>query len=128
VHAGFVALRFGWATGADAFGRFEFLCRHSGLRSDLTERAHTAGLRFRVYAAEPWPEGSRLVFESPDDLRGSLDQVRRNGVWWELGRRFDFPEARELLCSAAFGDEAARVFAELLPLYDRVVGAHSSKD
>jgi hypothetical protein len=128
VHAGYVALRLGWDTGADAFGRFEFLCRHSGMRSELAELALAADLRFRVYAAEPWPEGSRLVFETADDLVGSMDQVRRNGVWWELGRRYDLPETRELLCSAEFGNEAARVFSGLLPLYDRLGGVHSSKD
>ena len=127
IHAEYVALRFGWDTGADSFGRFEFLCRHGGVGPALAERADAAGLRFRVYAAEPWPVGSRLVFDSPDDLPGSLDQVRRNGVWWEVGRRYDLPEARQLVSSAEFGEEATRLFAGLLPVYDRIAGHHSSK-
>ncbi len=120
VHRDHVAARFAWDTGTDAFGRFEFLCRHGGFGDAVQEAGERHGLRFRVYASAAWPEGSRLVFESQSDWRGAFDAVRRHGVWLELGVRHDLPEAMPLVSSPAFGEEAARVFMALLPLFDRV--------
>lgn len=120
VHADHVAVRLGWDATADAFGRFEFLCRHAGLGSALREVASAANLAFRVYVAEPWPDGSKCIFQSPADLLGSLDELRRHGVWWELGRRFDLPEAMSLVSSTAFTAEALRILGALLPLYLRI--------
>ena len=70
------------------------------------------------------PSGSRCVFESADDLAGSFDEVARRGVWWELGRRFELPGERDVVCSPALGREALRVLGALLPIYDRIVGEH----
>jgi hypothetical protein len=127
VHADHVAVRLGWDTGADGFGRFEFLCRHGELRESLPELAASSGLVFRVYAAAPWPEGSTCVFASPDALAQSFDEVRRRGVWWELGRRYELPASRELVCSGRFGGEARRVLEALLPVYDRLAGDSTGK-
>ena len=127
VHTDHVAVRLGWDTGADGFGRFEFLCRHGELHESLPELAAAARLVFRVYAAAPWPEGSTCVFESPDDLGRSFEEVRRRGVWWELGRRFELADSRELVCSARFGREAQEVLEALLPLYDRLAGDSAGK-
>jgi hypothetical protein len=123
VHADHVAARLGWDASADAFGRFEFLCRHGGLGRALVETAAEASLVFRVYSAAPWPQGSRCVYESPADLPGSLDELRRHGVWWELGRRWDLPAQIELVCSPALAVAARDVLTRLLPIYDRIVGA-----
>jgi len=123
VHVDHVAIRLAWDAAADAFGRFEFFCRHGGLGAELEEAAVSHGLVFRVYAAAPWPEGSRLVFESGADWRGAFDEVGRRGVWFELGARHDLPGAMELVTSGALGEEAARVFVALVPLYDRIAGA-----
>jgi hypothetical protein len=129
VHSNYVAVRLGWDTSADAFGRFEFLCRHSDLGEELVELACAADLRFATYAAVAWPEGSHRVFHSDHDLAGSLDEVARRGVWWELGHRYDMPGARELACSEALGTEAATILERLLPVYERAAGeARSDSD
>jgi len=120
VHADHVAVRLGWDTQSDAFGRFEFLCRRGHHGESLLEVARGEGLAFRVYAAAAWPQGSICVFESADDVTGSFDEVARRGVWWELGRRYDLPESLPQVCSAAFGIDVERIFAALLPLYDRL--------
>jgi hypothetical protein len=125
VHADHVALRLGWDCSADAFGRFEFLCRHGDLGPHLLEVARANELQFRVYAAAAWPEGSRLVFESADDVAGSFSEVRTHGVWWELGRRHDLPAELDRVCSPAFGVETAELFEGLLPDYERIAVAHA---
>lgn len=126
VHGDYVAARLGWDTSSDLFGRFEFLCRHGDLGEYLVALAEAEDLRFRVYAAEPWPDGSRCVVETPYDLRLAFDEARGGGVWWEIGRRYGLPGAKSLVCSEGFGAEAARVFTALLPAYDRVEGEHSA--
>ena len=111
-----------WDATADAFGRFEFLCRRGDYGQALVEVARAESLKFRVYAAAAWPQGSKCVFETDDDPAGSFDEVHRRGVWWELGRRYDLPECLPLVCSASFGKEIERIFAALLPIYDRISG------
>jgi hypothetical protein len=123
VHADHVAARLAFDASADAYGRFEFFCRHGGLGADLAEAAAANGLTFRVYASAPWPEGSHLVFQSASDWPGAFAEVARRGVWFELGVRHDLPAAQELVTTPALGDEAARVFLALLPLYDRIAGS-----
>jgi hypothetical protein len=123
VHRDHVGLRLGWDASADLFGRFEFLCRHGHLGDAMADLAQAEGLAFRVYAAAPWPEGSRLVFTSPSDWGGAFDEVRRRGVWFELGTRLELPGALGLVTSPALGEEAARVFALLRPLHERIAGA-----
>ncbi len=120
VHRDHVALRLAWDTSVDRFGRFEFLCIRGGLGPDLAAAAHEHGLRFRLYGSAPWPEGSRLVFESADDWPGSFREVGRHGNWWEMGVRYDLPAALPLVGSPDLGTEARRVFGALLPLYDRI--------
>ena len=110
------AVTFGGLFISDAFGRFEFLARHGALGRDLVRVASAHDLRFRVYAAAPWPQGSARVFESAQDLAGSFDEVRRRGVWWELGRRHELPAELDFVCSPELGAEASRLFAALLPL------------
>ena len=108
---------------ADAFGRFEFLCRHGALGRELMRLAADHDLAFRVYAAAPWPRGSALVFESDGDMPGSFREVHDRGVWWELGRRHPFPGAMGLACSPDLGKEALAVFDALLPVYERIAGS-----
>ncbi len=127
VHEDYVAIRLGWDPAADAFGRFEFLCRHGGLGAALAGIAADREFRFRVYAAAGWPQGSRLVFESGSDWSGSFDEVRRRGVWWEVGLRFDLPGAAALVHSASLGGRAADEFSILLPCVDRIVGVGPSE-
>ena len=122
VHRDHVGLRLGWDTAADGFGRFEFLCRHAHLGDAMAEAAREAGLEFRVYTAAPWPEGSRVVFESAEDWKGAFDETRRRGVWFELGVRLPLPQRMALVTSPELGTEAERVFRALLPLHDRIVG------
>lgn len=121
VHPDHVAVRLGWDTHVDAFGRFEFLCRFGGLGEMMAETAARHGYRFRVYASAPWPEGSRRVFESADDWAGSFAEVRRRGVWWEVGLRFDLPEEAARVRSSELGRDAVRVLATLLPSFNRIV-------
>jgi len=120
VHADHVAARLAWDTTADAFGRFEFRCRAGDLGSALADAASGAGLAFRVYAAAPWPEGSRRVFESVTDWDGAFAEVARRGVWWELGKRWDVPECLGLVTQPAWSDAVADVVLALRPLYDRI--------
>jgi hypothetical protein len=122
VHADHVSYRLGWDTAADAFGRFEFLCRHGGLGPELVEAGARGGLALRVYAAAAWPRGSSLVFESATDVAGSFDEVRRRGVWWELGRRLELPAELPRVSSPALGVEIAEAFRALLPLFERIAG------
>jgi hypothetical protein len=123
VHRDHVAVRLGWDTQADAFGRFEFLARHGTLRDDLRHAARAEGLRFRVYAAAPWPVGSELVLSTEDDLDAAFREARGRGVWWELGRRYDVPAELPLVASAELGREARRIFGALLPLEERIAVA-----
>ena len=69
----------------------------------------------RVLASAPWPRGSDCVFESATDLRGSLDEIARRGVWWEVGRHYVLPDALPLVCSPELGEEAARIFRARAP-------------
>jgi hypothetical protein len=62
-----------------------------------------------------------LVFAAAADVAGSFDEVTRRGVWWEVGRRHELPAELDRVCSAGWGREVARVFSELLPLYERIV-------
>ena len=123
VHADHVAARLAWDTSADGFGRFEFLCLRGHLSKELRDLAASARLSFRVYAAAPWPVGSRCVFESEDDIEGSFGASNRRGVWWELGRRWDLPEAAAVVHSPELGVETLRIFRAVLPTYDRITGA-----
>jgi hypothetical protein len=122
VHADHVAARLGWDTSSDFFGRFEFLSRHGEIGESLLDLAAEEDLRFRVYAAAPWPQGSRCVVETPHDLKLVFAEARERGVWWELGKRYGLPGAKALVCSAEFGREVASVLGALLPAYDRIVG------
>ena len=122
VHADHVAIRLGWDARAAAFGRFEFLSLHGGLGEEMAAIAQEHELAFRVYAAAAWPEGSSLVFASSDDWRRAFVEVERRGVWFELGARYEMPDATELVGSPELGDQAFRIFRALLPLYDRAIG------
>jgi hypothetical protein len=122
VHADHVTARLGWDTSSDFFGRFEFLARHGEIGESLLDLAAEEDLLFRVYAAAPWPQGSRCVVETPHDLRLVFAEARERGVWWELGKRYGLPGAKSLVCSAEFGREVGRVLGALLPSYDRIVG------
>jgi hypothetical protein len=122
VHRDHVSVRLGWDTSADLFGRFEFLSRHGSLGAALTRVAAELDLEFRVFASAPWPRGSDCVFESATDLRGSLDEIARRGVWWEVGRRHEVPGELDHLCSPEFGTEAAEILEGLLPIYERIAG------
>ena len=120
VHADFVAARLAWDTSADAFGRFEFRCRVAGLGDALEQTAASSGLSFRVYAAAPWPEGSRCVFESESDWDGAFIEVTRRGVWWELGRRWDLPASFDLVGSPDWSRAVVEIFETLRPLYEKI--------
>jgi uncharacterized protein YktB (UPF0637 family) len=128
LHADHVTVRMGWDTRPDLFGRFEFLCRHGGLDRRLLECA-SRRMKIRVYASADWPQGSRLTFETQEDVAGSFDEVNRRGVWWEIGRRYALPARAEFIASPGFGSEVIEVFESLLPLYERVaLGPTSSRD
>jgi hypothetical protein len=122
VHADHVSIRLGWDTSADLFGRFEFLARHGVIGEELQRVASEQKLAFRVFAAAPWPQGSKCVFESDDGLLGSLDQIWRHGVWWEVGRRHDVPAELEHISSPALGEETTKILGALLPVYERIAG------
>ena len=119
VHADHVVARLGWDTSADAFGRFEFLCRLGGLAPELLAAAKSVGARARVYASAPWPAGSRLTFESADDLAGSFDDVRRHGVFWELGRRWEIPASLDQVTEPRWTEDVRDVLLALKPIYER---------
>jgi hypothetical protein len=120
VHADFVAARLAWDTSADAFGRFEFRCRVAELGAALAETAASSELSFRVYAAAPWPVGSRCVFTSETDWDEAFVEAARRGVWWELGRRWDLPSSFPLVGTPAWSGAVADVLLALRPLYDRI--------
>ena len=127
IHADHVALRLGWDTAAATFGRFEFLARHGGIGEEMARLAAEENLRFRVYAAQPWPQGSRKVYESATDWKSAFAEVSRRGVWFELGERREIPEELSWAGSPALGKDACRILKALLPLYDRLAG-HAEKD
>ncbi|HXV76042.1 MAG TPA: DUF1054 family protein [Candidatus Polarisedimenticolaceae bacterium] len=127
VHRDYVAVRLGWDVAADGFGRFEFLCRRGDLGQALVGVADEQRLRFRVYASAPMPVGSRCVFDSARDVDASFRQLTTSGVWWELGHRFDLPQATDVVCSPELVNETSRIFRALLPLYDRIVGEHHER-
>ena len=120
IHADHVAARLAWDAAADAFGRFEFRARVAGLGDALAQAAESAGLEFRVYAAAPWPEGSRCIFVSPTDWDGAFAEVARRGVWWEVGRRWDLPAAFDVVTSPEWSGLVADVLEALVPLYERI--------
>jgi hypothetical protein len=117
VHRDHVAARLGWDVAADAFGRFEFRCRHAHLGEAFEQVARERGLAFRVYAAAAWPEGSRLVHRSDGDWKGAFDEAARRGVWWELGRRWEIPGDTVLVRAPELGRAILEVFEPLVPLY-----------
>lgn len=117
VHRDYVAARLAWDVASDAFGRFEFRCRHAGLGEAFEEVARGHALAFRVYAAAPWPEGSRLVYRSDLDWKGAFDESGRRGVWWEIGRRWDLPADEGLVCAPELGPAVLGALLPLLPLY-----------
>jgi len=120
VHPDHVSIRLGWDTSAPGFGRFAFLCRNGSLGDELRTVARETGLRLRVYASSPWPQGSRAVHESEDDLTGALRAVERIGVWFELGERHELPESRVFATGPELGSRALAVFSALLPFYERL--------
>ncbi len=120
IHADHLSARLAWDTSADAFGRFEFRCRVAGLGEALEETAAETKLVFRVFSAAPWPEGSRCVFSSRSDWVEAFEEVKRRGVWWELGRRWELPESIELIGSPVWSDAVADVLLSLRPLYLQV--------
>jgi hypothetical protein len=121
IHRDYVAARLGWDVQAPAFGRFEFLCRFGRLGSEMEALAAEHGLRFRVYAAAPWPQGSQLVYESAEDWKGAFAEAQLRGVWFEFGERFDLPDNLDLVNSPQFGARVSKLFKLLLPLHDRIV-------
>lgn len=122
MHRDYVAVRLGWDASVPSFGRFEFLCRYRGIGDMLRSAAEAHDLQFRVYVATPWPVGSEMVYVSQTDLDGAFADVRRHGVWFEIGRRYDLPLHEKLVESAAFGEHVARVFESLMPVYLRAAG------
>ena len=84
----------------------------------MLEVAAAVALGFRVYAAAPWPEGSRLVFDSPTDLAGSFLEASRRGVFWEIGRRWELPASMDRVTEPAWSEEVRDVLLALLPLYE----------
>ena len=115
VHHDYVAARLGWDVRQDAFGRFEFLCRLGRTGRRLSRTIGEQNLKIRVYAAANWPEGSREVFASAEDLAGSFEAVRRNGVWWEIGLKLPLRGKSKTIGSTVLGEEVERVFQALLP-------------
>lgn len=122
MHRDHASVRLGFDTSVPAYGRFEFLCRFHGVGERLVGLAADQDLQFRVYAAAPWPEGSSLVFSSDHDLGGAFDDARMHGVWFEIGRRYGFPERQELVGSRAFLEEAGAVLEILMPVYLEAAG------
>ncbi|MBD3868116.1 MAG: DUF1054 family protein [Acidobacteria bacterium] len=121
-HRDYVAVRLGWDASVPSYGRFEFLSRYRGIGDLLQTTAREHDLQFRVYSAAPWPVGSELEFVSKTDLDGAFAEVRRHGVWFEIGRRYDLPLHEKLVASPAFGDHVAQVFESLMPVYLRAAG------
>ncbi len=122
IHRDHASVRLGFDTSVAAYGRFEFLCRFHGVGERLVRLAADGDLRFRVYAAVDWPEGSRLVFTSDHDLDGAFDDVRMHGVWFEIGRRYDLPAREALVGSRDFLEEAGEVLELLIPVYLEAAG------
>lgn len=122
VHRDHVAARLAWDASAAGFGRFEFVCSFDDLGDEIVATARTLGLRFRVYAAAPWPEGSRLVFDDPTDIAGAFEEVRRRGVWWEVGIRWDLPEALPIVTSPELAERSGDIFEGILPSFLRASG------
>jgi hypothetical protein len=122
MHRDYVAVRLGWDTSVPSFGRFEFLCRYRGIGDLLRETAKAHDLQFRVYAPAPWPVGSEMVFVSKSDLEGAFADVRRHGIWFEIGRRYDLPLHDKLIGSAMFKEHVAEVLVSLMPVYLRAAG------
>jgi uncharacterized protein YktB (UPF0637 family) len=122
VHRDHVAVRLGFDTSVPAYGRFEFLCRFHGLGDRLKELATAHTLEFRVYAAAPWPEGSRMVFDSDHDLTGAFEDVRLHGVWFEIGRRYELPNHADLVGDRRFLEKVVEVFEPLMPVYLEAAG------
>ena len=117
IHADHVSARLGWDVSADAFGRFEFRCLHGGLDREILAAAAAHDLAVRVHAAAPWPEGSRLVFGTTNDLAASFREVHRRGVFWELGRRWEIPASLPRVAGPTWSEEVRDVLAGLAPLH-----------
>jgi hypothetical protein len=63
------------------------------------------------------PVGSRCVFESATDWDQAFIEVARRGVWWELGRRWDLPDAFDLVTAPEWSGKVGDVFEALAPAY-----------
>ncbi len=123
VHEPYVAVRLGFDTAGDAFGRFYFLMCHTDLRDLLGRIAAPAGLRCRAYRKAPWPEGSRAVFDSGEDfLDGVRAAERERANWFEVGRIFGREEHAEDLSRPQFAATAAGILLSLYPIFHRLTG------
>jgi hypothetical protein len=122
IHADHVSARLAWDTASAGFGRFTFLGRFAGVGAELRDVARRAGLTFRVYGAAPWPRGSVCVFATRDDLDAAFKETSHRGNWFEVGTRFDLPQAMSTVTGPELAREALRVFRSLLPVYRRLSG------
>ena len=123
VHEPYVAVRLGFDTAGEAFGRFLFLMSHGDLPGVLDRIAAPAGLRCRVYRQTPWPEGSRVIFDSGEAfLRGVKAAERENGNWFEVGRVFTRQDHGGELEQPEFAATAAGILLDLYPVFRRLAG------
>ena len=123
VHEPFVAVRLGFDTGGETFGRFLFLMSHGDLQEVLQRIAIPAGLRCRAYQRAPWPEGSRAVFDSGEDFLGGVKAAERTRAnWFEVGRIFGREEYAEDLATPEFAGTVAGILLVLYPIFRRLAG------
>ena len=123
VHEPYVAVRLGFDTAGEAFGRLLFLMSHGDLPGVLDRIAAPAGLRCRVYRQTPWPEGSRVIFDSGEAfLRGVKAAERENGNWFEVGRVFTRQDHGGELGQPEFAATAAGILLDLYPVFRRLAG------
>jgi hypothetical protein len=123
VHRPYVAVRLGFDTAADEFGRFLFLLTHGDLGEILERVAVPAGLRCRVYKKAPWPEGSRAIFDSGEDFLAGVRVAERDGAnWFEVGKVLGVEDAAKELSSPGFAGTCAEILLALYPLYRRLAG------
>jgi hypothetical protein len=123
VHEPYVSVRLGFDTAGEAFGRFLFLMSHGDLPSVLDRIAAPARLRCRVYRHAPWPEGSRVIFDSGEAfLRGVQAAERENGNWFEVGRVFTRQDHGVELGQPEFAATAAGILMDVYPVFRRLAG------
>jgi len=123
VHDPFVAIRLGFDTSGETFGRFLFLMSHGDLQEVLRRIAIPAGLRCRAYCRAPWPEGSRAVFDSGEDFLEGVKAAEREGAnWFEVGRIFAREDHTAELSSPEFAATAAGILLLLYPVFRRLAG------